>query len=258
MNLAWFRFYEELNDFLPAGKREMPIPHSFRGSPSVKDAVEALGVPHVEIDLILVNSRSVDFSYKIRNADYISVYPVFESFDITPVTHLRSKPLRDLKFVLDVHLGKLARYIRLCGFDTLYRTDLDDDEIIRLSLEEKRAILTRDIGLLKNRRVLRGYWIRSLNIGEQMKEVFRRFDLNKQINLFTRCMECNSVLNEVAKDDIVDRLMPKTREYYHEFKICRGCNRIYWDGSHYKRMKEFITDLSCQFFENGPATGNLG
>lgn len=244
MSLAWIRFYEELNDFLPGGRRERPICYEFRGSPSVKDAIEALGVPHVEIDLILVNSRPVDFSCKIRNEDYISVYPQFESFDITGVTHLRAKPLRNLKFLLDVHLGKLARYMRLCGFDTCYHPGLRDDEIINLSLEEKRVILTRDVGLLKNGRVKRGYWVRSIRTEEQIKEILNRFDLRKEIRLFTRCMECNAVLEDVDKEAIAGRLLPKTRAYYSEFKLCPGCDRIYWEGSHYRRMKEFITGLT--------------
>jgi len=244
MSLAWIRFYEELNDFLPGGRRERTISYEFRGSPSVKDAIEALGVPHVEIDLILVNSRPVDFSCKIRNEDYISVYPRFESFDITGVTHLRAKPLRNLKFVLDVHLGKLARYMRLCGFDTCYHPDLGDDEIINFSLEEKRVILTRDVGLLKNGRVKRGYWVRSIRTEEQIKEILNRFDLRQEIRLFTRCMECNAMLKDVDKEAITGRLLPKTRAYYSEFKLCPGCDRIYWEGSHYRRMKEFITGLT--------------
>jgi len=161
MSTAYFRFYEELNDFLPQEKRKKLFPYEFNGTPSIKDAIEAIGVPHVEIDLILVNSLSVDFSYKLKNADSVSVYPVFESFDIASVTHLREKPLRDLKFVADVHLGKLTKYLRLYGFDTYYRTDLNDEEIIDLAGSDKRVILTKDKGLLKNKKVTRGYYIRS-------------------------------------------------------------------------------------------------
>jgi uncharacterized protein with PIN domain len=243
MNVALFRFYEELNDFLTTGIRGKLISYSFNGNPSVKDAIEALGVPHVEVDLVLANSRSVDFSYKLKNSDYISVYPVFESFDITPVTHLRAKPLRDLKFILDVHLGKLVKYLRLCGFDTYYRTNLNDMEIISLSLSEKRVIITRDVELLKNRKVTRGYWIRSQHTGEQLKEVLQRFDLKKQIRLFTRCLECNMILTDVDKKDVLDRLLPRTRRYFNNFKRCPECNRIYWEGSHYERMRNYINQI---------------
>ena len=243
MSIAYFRFYEELNDFLPQEKRKKLFLYEFNGTPSIKDAVEAIGVPHVEVDLILVNSQSVDFAYKLKNADSVSVYPVFESFDIASVTHLREKPLRDLKFVSDVHLGKLTKYLRLFGFDTYYRTDLNDEEIIDLAISDKRVILTRDKGLLKNKKVTHGYYIRSRYPRYQLKEVFLRFDLKNLIASFTRCMECNGLLREVTKKEILDRLLPKTRQYYRKFKMCNGCNRIYWNGSHWQNMKRDIKTL---------------
>ncbi len=243
MNLANFRFYEELNDFLPLEKRKKNFSYSFSGNPSVKNAIEAIGVPHIEVDLILVNSLSVDFSYKLKNADSVSVYPVFESFDITCVTHLREKPLRELKFILDVHLGKLSKYLRLFGFDTYYQTGYNDQEIIYLSILNKRIILTRDIDLLKNKTVTHGYWVRSQHLDEQLKEVFVRFDLKSQLRLFSRCLECNSLLEDVSKKEIMHLLLPKTRQYYHKFKKCPNCERIYWTGSHYDRMKKFIDDF---------------
>ena len=237
LNIAYFRFYEELNDFLPQQKRRRLFSYEFNGNPSVKDAIEAMGVPHVEIDLILVNSLSVDFSYKLNNGDTVSVYPVFESFDITSVTHLREKPLRVIKFVSDVHLGKLTKYLRLCGFDTYYHTDFNDQEIINLAVSDKRVILTRDIGLLKNRKVTHGFWIRSQYPFEQLQNVLLHFDLKSQITLFTRCIQCNGILLDVTKEEILDRLLPKTRQFYQKFKMCYSCNRIYWKGSHYHNMK---------------------
>ena len=243
MNLAWFRFYEELNDFLPFNGRKKFNSYSFNGTPSIKDAIEAQGVPHVEIDLILVNSQPVDFSYKLKNGDSVSVYPVFESFDISQATHLREKPLRNVMFINDVHLGKMAKYLRLFGFDTLYRTDYNDPEIINLSLSEKRIILTRDVGLLKNQKVTHGYWIRSQFLNEQIKEVLRRFDLLNQILPFTRCMECNGLLTDVLKENILDSLLPGTNEYYNKFRQCSFCNRIYWEGSHYERMRKYVDNI---------------
>jgi uncharacterized protein len=243
MNLAWFRFYEELNEFLPLEKRKIFFSHSFNGNPSVKDVIEALGVPHVEVDLILVNSLSVDFSKKLNNADYVSVYPVFESLDITPVRHLSGKPLRDMKFILDVHLGKLAKYLRLCGFDTSYQADYSDQEIISHSLSDKRIILTRGVNLLKNKQVTHGYWIRSQHLNEQLIEVFRRFDLKNQIRPFSLCMECNGLLADVSKMEILDRLFPKTGLYYMKFKKCPDCDRIYWEGSHYEKMKKYVDSI---------------
>jgi uncharacterized protein with PIN domain len=243
MSLAYFRFYEELNDFLPSEKRKMLFSYAFNGNPSVKDAIEAMGVPHVEVDLILVNSLPLDSSYKLKNADSVSVYPVFEIFDIASVTHWREKPLRDLKFVADVHLGKLTKYLRLCGFDTYYRADFSDKEIINLAISDKRVILTRDRGLLKNKKVTHGYWIRSIYYCEQLKDVILHFDLKNQITLFTRCMECNGLLEDVTKKEILNRLLPNTRQYYRKFKKCHDCNRIYWNGSHYQSMKRHIKIL---------------
>jgi len=241
--VALFRFYEELNDFLPQSRRKRPFEYLFRGNPSVKDAIEALGVPHVEIDLILVNSQSVDFLFKLHDGDSVSVYPVFESIDITPVIRLRDKPLRETKFIADVHLGKLTRHLRLYGFDTHYEPGISDSEIIDHSLQDKRIILTRDRGLLKNRQVTRGYWIRSAYPAEQIKELFVRFSLKTNINPFTRCMECNSILTDTGKEEISVRLLPKTRQYYDKFKECPGCGRIYWNGSHYESMKKNIEEM---------------
>jgi uncharacterized protein with PIN domain len=243
MSLIWFRFYEELNDFLPSSKRKKLIPYEFTGNPSVKDAIEAQGIPHVEVDLILVNNLSKDFSYKIQDGDSVSVYPVFESIDISSVTRLRKKPLRNLKFIADVHLGKLTKYLRLCGFDTYYRPDCSDKEIIAIALTDKRVILTRDKELLKNRQITHGYWIRSQSPDEQLKELVIRFDLKNLVSLFDRCMECNGILKIVSKEEIKERLLPKTRQYYLNFKMCPDCNRIYWDGSHFKRMKVQIENL---------------
>jgi uncharacterized protein len=242
-NKAWFRFYEELNDFLAVDKQKVAFLYSFKGNPSVKDAIEAIGVPHVEVDLILVNGLERDFSYRLEDGDNVSVYPVFESMDISGVTHLRGKPLRDIKFIADVHLGKLARYLRLSGFDTLYTTDYDDMEIISLAIKEHRIVLTRDKGILRNRLVTRGYWLRSQDPKEQIREVINRFDLKNQVNLFSRCSQCNSLLSDVTRDEVIQILQPKTACYYEEFKKCPGCNKIYWRGSHCERLARLIQQI---------------
>jgi len=243
MKSAFLRFYEELNDFLPKEKKKTSFSCTFSGNPSVKDLIESLGVPHVEVDLILVNGKPVTFSYKVNDEDNISVYPVFESLDITGVTHLRQKPLRNVKFILDEHLGKLARYLRLCGFDTLISKEFTDNEIVRISVSEKRIILTRDKQLLKNRLVTHGCWIRSVHTDEQIIDVFRRFDLKNMVRPFSRCLECNSLLIDVSKDDIQERLLPGTRKYFENFRKCPGCDRIYWEGSHFQRMKTYIDQM---------------
>jgi len=243
MKKAQFRFYEELNDFLPEHRKKVPFQYAFMGSPSVKDAIEALGVPHPEIDLIVVNGTSVDFGYHLADGDRVSVYPVFESLDISPVTRLRAKPLRETRFILDAHLGKLAKHLRLCGFNCLFNNHYSDPEIIDIALDEGRIILTRDRAMLMNSRVTHAYWLRSQEPREQLKEVLIRFDLAAMVNLFTRCMECNKPLEEVDKKDIEERLQPGTRRYFHEFKICPGCRRIYWKGTHYQNMQKFVKNI---------------
>ncbi len=243
MNLAWFRFYEELNDFVHVSRRKQFFSHAFNGNPSVKDAIESLGVPHVEVDMILVNGVSVNFGFKLKNGDHVSVYPVFESLDISDVQHLRPKPLRDVRFVADVHLGRLAKYLRLLGFDTVYDRDLEDSKIISISLSQNRIILTRDKGILKNRRITHGYWIRSADPRKQLAEIVSKFDLWKLFNPFARCLECNSLIINVPKEEISARLLPKTKKYFDVFQICPDCGRIYWEGSHFEKMKSFIETL---------------
>jgi len=240
LNQATFRFYEELNDFLPNDKRKVPFVHSFSGNPSIKDQIESTGVPHVEVDLILVNGESVDFNYILQDKDYVSVYPVFETFGIAPLTHLRAKPLRVAAFILDVHLGKLAKYLRMLGFDTLYRNDNDDPEIIRISLTEHRIILTRDIGLLKVKTVSHAYFVRSQNPKKQLVEVLEYFDLYQAIDPFNRCIKCNGQLEPVDKDEIIHRLEPLTIKYFNEFYLCTDCQSVFWEGSHFDHMQSFI------------------
>jgi uncharacterized protein with PIN domain len=238
-----FRFYAELNDFLPERWSGQEFSREIKGRPSVKDAIEALGVPHTEIDLIVVNGQSVGFDHRIKDQDRIAVYPVFESIDISPAVHLRARPLRVSRFVLDTHLGKLARLMRMLGFDCLYRNDYRDEEIVRQSVADRRIILTRDRGLLKSGLVTHGYWVRSTTPRQQVIEVLGRLDLHGQIRPFTRCMVCNGRVTEVAKQSIEERLLPKTRLYYTEFYICPDCDKVYWKGSHYQKLAQWVAQF---------------
>jgi uncharacterized protein with PIN domain len=241
---AQFRFYAELNDFLAGGKRQRPFVYSFTGKPSVKDAIEAIGVPHPEVDLIVVNGRSVGFDHHVSDGDRVSVYPVFESFDISPVVRLRPRPLRETRFVLDCHLGKLARLLRMLGFDAVYRPDFTDSEVVAAASEDKRIILTRDVELLKANAVTHGYWVRSVSPYQQVKEVLERLDLHSQIRPFRRCMVCNAPIAPVDKDAVLDALPEKVRLRQDEFYRCTGCSKVYWKGTHYKDMMERIQMLS--------------
>jgi uncharacterized protein with PIN domain len=239
-NKVSIRFYEELNDFIEPENYKRDIVFKLFGSPTVKDVIESFGVPHTEVDLILVNGVSVNFDYHLKPDDHISVYPKFESFDIHEITQLRSEPLREVKFILDVHLGKLAKFLRLLGFDSIYKNQQDDKTIIQTAKHEKRIILTRDIGILKHNEVTHGYYVRSDDPKKQLGEIIQRFDLKDQVNPFTRCLECNGLLKQTDKDKISHQLDEATRKYYDTFYICRECQKIYWKGSHYKDMIEFI------------------
>ncbi len=240
MKKVYFRFYEELNDFLPESKRKVTFEHQFTDRVSVKDMIESLGVPHTEIDLILANGNSVGFNYIVKENDRISVYPVFESMDISGLQHLRAEPLRNPKFILDVHLGKLAKLMRLAGFDTLYDNNLNDEMITRISLNGNRTILTRDTGLLKRKEITHGYFVRNIKAEKQLEEVINRFHLGKNIKPFTRCLLCNSPLEKISKEKIINRIPPKVKAFHNEFVICNKCDKIYWKGTHYEKMLEIL------------------
>lgn len=237
---ASFRFYEELNDFLPPDKKKISFENEFIDRTSVKDMIESLGVPHTEIDMILVNGKSINFDYLVQDGDNISVYPVFESIDISDIQHLRKLPLRQPKFIADVHLGSLSKYLRMLGFDVLYKNNYSNEEIVEISVNDKRTILTRDRELLKNNRIMHGYWIRSEDIEHQVKELINRFDLKKNISEFVRCLECNNILEPVEKEKIEERIPPKVKQYQNEFWYCSHCDKIYWKGTHYEKMFGFI------------------
>lgn len=240
---AFFRFYEELNDFLPPVKRKTRFEFSFENSPSVKDVIESLGVPHTEIEVILVNRTSIDFSYRLKDSDEVAVYPVFESLDITPLLRLRAQPLRGNAFIGDVHLGRLCRMLRVLGFDTLYRNDYSDAAIVRTAVQDNRIILTRDRGILKYKAVTHGYCVRSTDWRVQVKEVIRRFDLSRSVYPFSRCVSCNGRIIKVSKSAIESLLQEKTKRCYDRFSRCEACGKIFWEGSHYVKLQKTIKEL---------------
>jgi uncharacterized protein with PIN domain len=229
------RVYGPLNDFLPAPRRHVACPHLVEGHPSVKDLIEGLGIPHPEIDLILVNLTSVPFDYKVQQADRIAVFPRFATFDISEVSRVRPQPLDTIRFVADVHLGKLARRLRLLGLDTAYRRDATDAELADTARAERRILLTRDRRLLTRRIVTHGCLLRTTDPHHQVVEVLRRFG-PLDVRPFSRCLRCNTQLHETPKSAVEASLPPRTRTYYDRFLTCSGCGRIYWKGSHWKRL----------------------
>lgn len=242
-HISQFRFYAQLNDFLSKEQKQHGFEYSFLGKPSIKDTLEAIGVPHTEIDLILVDGKSVDFSYSMQGNEKVAVYPDVESFDLTPLYKLRPEPLRSAKFILDVHLGTLARYLRLLGFDCYYRNHLDDDVIAKIAEQEHRFVLSRDLGIFKRRQVTHGYFVRNIKPREQLLEVVKQLQLNSSINTMMRCARCNGLLEVVDKKYILPLLGKDTIRYFNYFKRCGGCQKIYWKGSHYEYLRDLIDQI---------------
>lgn len=240
MCTAEFRFYEELNDFLNAERRKCSFNYEFAENASVKQAIEALGVPHTEVELILVNGVPVEFSRRLENGDRVSVYPVFESLDVTPVLKLRPTPLRKVRFLTDAHLGALAKNLRLLGFDTRHADAMDDAEIATLSASERRVLLTRDRELLKRKQISHGCYIRQTDPELQLAYVIQRLDLRRAARPFTRCVECNGSLEETTPASVADRVPRGVARRFRRFWTCEGCRRVYWQGSHYQSLSRRV------------------
>lgn len=242
MKTVTIRFYGSLNKLISKNKDQW-ITCPLRDSRSIKDITESLGVPHTEIGNILVDGACVSFSRNLFPGERVEVFPAF--IDVEEVIQVITPPSMPSRFILDVHLGTLAKHLRALGVDTLYDSSYEDEEIVRISLRENRTILTRDRGILKRKEIVNGYLIRSQKTMIQLKEVFINF--TPEVKAFSRCMKCNGVLTSVPKSEILHALAPLTRDCYNEFYKCRSCDSIYWKGGHWERMKHsldtFLSDL---------------
>ncbi|MGB9673965.1 MAG: Mut7-C RNAse domain-containing protein [Anaerolineales bacterium] len=236
---ATFLFYGELNDFLPLKKKSQPIAIYFRGRQSVKHLIESLGVPHVEVGKMLVDNHSaIDFNYLVNDQEWLYIYP--PTIPI-PLPQTANFPTEEVcRFVVDNHLGRLAAYLRMFGFDTIYHPDIQDEELAQIADQDERILLTRDHRLLMRSCIHYGYWVRSKLPAEQIREIIQRWDLARHIRPFRRCIRCNGLLTPIQKDLIIDKLQPLTKKYFDDFHICQNCHQIYWRGSHFDRMVNFI------------------
>lgn len=234
--VASLRFYEELNDFIARDRRWREFDFECAADATIKHVIEALGVPHTEVELILVNGVSVDFAQGLRHGDRISVYPKFEAFDISFLLCVRPGPLRITRFVADVHLGGLARLLRMAGFDTWYDNSLDDAEIERIAGRDGRIVLTRDRDLLKRRGITHGCYLHALKPDGQLSEILARLDLFGSMQPLSRCLKCNAPLMAVEKALILDAVPPRVREHQQHFSTCAVCRRVFWEGSHWRHM----------------------
>jgi uncharacterized protein with PIN domain len=243
MARALFRFYEELNDFLPSDRRKRDIELSFEPPVPVRHLIETLGVPHTELELILINGDSVGLDQAVQDGDRVSVYPMFESLDVSPLLRLRPGPLRNPRFLADAHLGKLARLLRMLGFDTLFSNDAGDSRMAELSAEGGRVLLTRDRALLMRRVITHGCYIHASDPRAQLLQVLNRLDLYEAQRPFSRCMECNQPLAVTKKAALESELPKGVLDHYNEFWQCTGCGRVYWKGHHYRAMQAWIAAM---------------
>ncbi len=243
MGQVTFYFSGEANTLLPINKREIEFIHEFKDNPSIKDTIESLGVPHTEVNAIIVNEKSEDFSYLLQDGDNCKIYSFFSTPKNQEIIELQPPIPENISFILDVHLGKLASFLRMLGFDTLYNNTYEDAEIADISDSENRIVLTRDKGLLMRKKVIYGYYVRATNPKKQLKEILKRFDIFKKIKPFKRCIKCNGDLEYIDKQSIIEALPEATKKYINKFHRCTDCSQIYWPGSHHKDMQQFISEM---------------
>jgi uncharacterized protein with PIN domain len=223
------------------------------GKTAVKDVIEACGVPHPEVDLIALLDesgtavRALDFPYALEVPVRLAIYPVPAPRDLLPTAPRLQ--VRDCdRFVADCHLGALARHLRLLGIDTAYESDAGDRRLLEIMENENRALLTRDRRLLMHSIVKQGYCPRSDNPEQQAREVLQRFVVAGRpagLTPLSRCLRCNGMLREVPKEEVLTALAdePLTLRYYDEFLRCADCGRIYWRGSHFKKLTDRLARL---------------
>lgn len=240
MVTATFRFYGELNDFVAPARRQREFACPCAQNASTKHMIEALGVPHTEVELVLVNGMPAPFGQLLRDGDRVAIYPRFAAFDVATLARLRETAPAPPRFVADAHLGGLARMLRMAGFDTLYDNNIDDDEVEALAMSDDRTVLTRDRELLKRRGVVHGRYLHALRPADQLLEVVERFALRASAAPFTLCLHCNAPLRTVDKALVLDRLPASVRAHHQQFSTCALCHRVYWKGSHWKRMSALL------------------
>ncbi len=259
MKKAIFHFSTELHVFLDHSRKQNPFEYEFSGPQSVKHLIEAAGVPHTEVSQIRMNGEPAGFETQVQDGDQVEVFSFFTSLDDPSLREYGLGERSHPRFILDNHLGKLASYLRMLGFDCLYRNDFQDDELAQLSQEQSRILLTRDHRLLMRKTVTQGYWLRSQDPDQQLKEVLTRYVLSDLVKPFQRCMRCNALLEPVSKETILHCLQPLTIQYFDEFHFCPACSQVYWQGSHYTKMLAFIKQITPDHpSPNGRGAGDEG
>lgn len=245
-------FCGDLPRFLRRALRDAsPVRRELGEKTAVKDVIEACGVPHVEVDLILETDesgtavRALDFSFPVDSPVTLALFPVPAPQELLPSAPRLQKRDCD-RFVADGHLGALARHLRLLGIDTACERDADDRRLLEIMAAENRALLTRDRRLLMHSIVRHGYCPRSDDPEQQAREVMRRFELSgHRLSPWSRCLQCNGLLRRVPKHEVSAALAdePRTLRYYDDFRRCPDCGRIYWHGSHFEKLEARLARL---------------
>jgi uncharacterized protein with PIN domain len=246
MTTAIFRFYEELNDFLPRARRQREFASHCARAATTKHMIEALGVPHTEVELILVNGESVGFDRLLADGDRVAVYPRIGATEGAPLLKVREPLFRETRFVADAHLGGLARMLRMLGFDTLYDNNFHDDDMVLIVEREGRILLSRDRELLKRRSITHGCYVHAQKPEQQLHEIVGRLGLAHSAKPFTLCLHCNAPLRPVDKASVLDRIPPRVQENYQRFSTCGQCGRVYWEGSHWRNMQKLLNGVLPQ------------
>jgi uncharacterized protein with PIN domain len=238
-----FQFYGELNDFLPRHRRNTEFGETFKDKRSIKDAIESLGVPHTEIDIIIANGKSTDFEYILQDGDCFSIYPLFDRIAFPEILHLRRFPPYKKRFVADIHLGNIVKYMRALGIDVCFNMNDSPRDIIGKSNQEKRIILTKSIKLLKHKEVAYGYYVRPGPVETIIRKIIDVMKLEDDVLPFSRCLCCNGVLVAIEKGKISERIPPRTRGIFDDYVYCETCDKIYWAGSHVIKMKKVLARI---------------
>lgn len=257
MATAVLRCYAELNDYLPPERRQQAIDIDFVPPAPLRHVVEQLGIPHTEIELALRDGQSLDLETPVADGDRIALYPVFEAFDVQPALRLRARPLRSPRFLADAHLGKLAGYLRLLGFDTRCENDIGDPALVALAAAEDRILLSRDRRLLMHKAITHGCHLRDDDPRQQLRHLVRRLQLCGLIRPFTRCTVCNTEVMPVAKAEVIDQLPDSVQRLHDAFWRCSGCGRVYWQGSHWQALRRLVDEL-CEEDRQDEGTGPAG
>jgi len=242
-NFVQFTFHENFNVFLDKSHRNQTYTYFFEENSTVKDSVEVQGVPHTEVEWILVNKKPVNFGYRLQSSDHVEVYPMAANLQIPCIVR---PPLENLDFLVDFNVRKITKYLRMLGFRTVTDEGVPDEEIAAIAERDNKIVLTRDIGLLKRKNVTYGYFLRSEDVEKQIMEVVKRYGLLPKIAPFSICLTCNGGIQNVPKENILEELPILIREEYNEFFQCNACQKVYWKGSHFDNMRKVIDTLQEQ------------